>query len=261
MRSSVTHPQVALIDYTGAGSSDPLYAARLLAYTKNTRLGQGTKQRDHFSKMSEDQLLVELEYIATSIRTSWEFVDYVFEITTVTRAFTHQLVRTRTASFAQESQRSVDKSNFDASKPASIIEIDMRDANAASRWDELMMEIAETYAYYASEGVSVQDCRGMLPTNVLTSIIVKMNLRTAADILAKRKNLRAQGEYGEVAAQIEQLILMTHPWAEPFINPIRNRTPALDAILARLLGSAAPVERPEINAALKELDALKEVWG
>jgi flavin-dependent thymidylate synthase len=252
---------VKIIDYTGAESRDPLYAARLLLYTKSTRLGQGDAQREKFRTMPEEHVISELGYVADTIRSSWEFVDYVFEIQAVTRAFTHQLVRTRTASYAQEAQRVVDMSQFDALKPSTVIEVDTRTGDGMSRWDELMEEIAATYQYYQAEGVANQDCRGMLPTNVQTNIIMKANLRTMADILAKRKNLRAQGEYADVARAMEAEILRIHPWADPFINPVRDRTPALDAILTRLLGSASPIDKPEINAALKELDRLKAVWG
>ena len=47
----------------------------------------------------------EIEYMANTVPSSWEFCDYSFMITGVTRAFTHQLVRTRTASYAQQAMR------------------------------------------------------------------------------------------------------------------------------------------------------------
>src|SRR5271170_1123671 len=104
--------KVSLIDYTGRGSADRYYAARLLAYTKNTRLQQGAVGQEFFNKMSEETLLEELDYIAKTIRSSWEFCSFTFQIEDVTRAFTHQLVRTRTGSYAQQSQRSVNMEDF-----------------------------------------------------------------------------------------------------------------------------------------------------
>lgn len=252
-------PKVNLISYTGHGHPDPLYAARLLAYTKNTRLEQGEETRAKMEAMSKEELYKELEYIAGTIRSSWEFVDYTFEIKDVTRAFTHQLVRTRTASYAQQAQRVVDMGNFSAMKPETIINAD--EEEEFSPWDELMDHISSVYRHYQEKGVPNQDCRGMLPTNVHTNIIMKANLRTMADLLAKRKNLRAQGEFGEVAAQMEAEILNVHPWAESFLNPVRTRTPALDQLLKDALGSASPIDRPTVNAALKELDTLKGIWG
>ncbi len=100
--------KVSLIDWTGAGSADKMYAAKLLVYTKSTRLTQGEETLKRIFEMTEEQLLPELNYISSSIRSSWEFISYTFQITGVTRAFTHQLVRTRTASYAQQAQRVVD---------------------------------------------------------------------------------------------------------------------------------------------------------
>jgi flavin-dependent thymidylate synthase len=248
--------RVEIIDYTGAESPDPLYAARLLAFTKNTRLQQTKQGFAEFRKMSEEQLLIELEYISKTIRSSWEFVDVTFSIQDVTRAFTHQLVRTRTASYAQQSQRSTDMSDFNVRIPETI-----NDPSRANVWERTISEINRGYKVLREMGVPAQDARGLLPTNVLTNIIMKVNLRTLADLLAKRKGLRAQDEYAEVAAEMERAVLRIWPWAEQFLNPDRLRTPALDSMLKQALGSSSPVDKPMVNAALKELEALKGVWG
>lgn len=248
--------KVNLISYTGHGSPDPMYAAKLLVYTKNTRLEQGADTRAKIDAMTAEELKKELDYIAGTIRSSWEFVDYVFEIQDVTRAFTHQLVRTRTGSYAQQAQRVVDMHTFEVLMPQTVGDCDVEEV-----WSDCMAQIRAAYNQMSSAGVPNQDCRGVLPTNVLTNIIAKFNLRTMADLLAKRKNARAQGEYADVAREMERLILEVHPWTEPFINPERNRTPALDALLKEALGAKGPLDLPEVNKALKELDGLKAVWG
>lgn len=249
--------KVTLIDFTGAGNPDPWYAARKLVYTKDTRLEQGADTRAKVMKMSADEIKSALIYIAGTIRSSWEFVHYTFEISGVTRAFTHQLVRTRTGSYAQQAQRVVNMSNFEALKPATLA----GKGSASDQWDATMRAIGMAYRYLHDVGVPAQDCRGLLPTNVLTNIIAEFNLRTMADLLAKRKNARAQGEYADVAREMERCILEVHQWAEPFINPVRTRTPALDKLLKVALGSAGPLDKPELNTALKELDLLKATWG
>jgi flavin-dependent thymidylate synthase len=248
--------KVKLIDYTGAGHADPLYAARLLVYTKNTRLEQGEEGMARFFAMSEEELAHELSYVANTLRSSWEFVDFTFQISGVTRAFTHQFVRTRTASYAQQAQRVVDMSAVPNLKPATI---DTEELNAA--WNDTMDQIAAAYQFLKDKGVPTQDCRGLLPTNVLTNIIAKMNLRTLADLLGKRKNLRAQGEYADVARAMEAEVLRVMPWCHEFLNPERTSTPMLDHLLGQMLGSASPIDKPQINEALKELDKLKATWG
>lgn len=248
--------KVTLIDYTGIGHPDPLYAARLLVYAKSTRLEQGSDTRAIINRMDGNDLAKQLDYIANTIRSSWEFVDFTFEIKGVTRAFTHQLVRTRTASYAQQAQRVVDMSLFDHTVPETVKATGYEDL-----WDEHMDAVAGFYALMKAHGIPAQDCRGVLPTNVNTNIIAKMNLRTLADLLAKRKNLRTQSEYADVAIGMESAVLEVMPWAADFLNPQRTSTPALDALLKDMLGTNSPIDRPAINEALKEVDKLKGVWG
>jgi flavin-dependent thymidylate synthase len=246
-----------LIDYTGNGHFDPLFAARLLAYTKNTRLEQSPSGLGKFMSMPEDELKKELEYISKTLRSSWEFVDYTFQIVGVTRAFTHQLVRTRTASYAQQAQRVVDMGQFEHLVPDTVRGDPMKE----DIWEAAISSIQNSYQALQGLGVPNQDCRGLLPTNVKTNIITKMNLRTLADLIGKRKNLRAQGEYADVARAMEACVLEVHPWAKSFLDPERLQTPNLDKLLKEALGDKSPVDCPEINAALKELDVLKGTWG
>lgn len=247
---------VTLIDYTGAGSPAD-YTARLLVYVKNTRLTQGDETRQKVWAMPWLEILEELTAISKTIRSSWEFVDYTFEIQGVTRAFTHQLVRTRTGSYAQQAQRVVDMSDFETLMPDSVVS----NEGCYNAWEDTMQDIKGTYQHMLQCGIPAQDARGVLPTNVLTNIIAKFDLRTMADLVGKRENLRVQGEYQDVVRYMKAGVLGVHPWAAPFLNPERTSTPALDALLARELGSGSPVDKPALNDALKELDALKGIWG
>lgn len=249
--------KVKLISYTGVGSGDPYYAAKLLAYTKNTRLNQGDEGLQKFMDLPASKLAEELEYIATTIRSSWEFVYFQFQITDVTRAFTHQLVRTRTASYAQQAQRVVDLSDMRVHKPATV----EANAEASAAWDRAVAAIKETYGIMHAAGIPNQDCRGIVPTNILTNITVLMNLRTLADLVGKRQNLRAQGEYADVVRGMVDEVLGVMPWTKPFLFPVHTQTPALDSMLKEALGDRSPIDVPEINAALKELDIVKGVWG
>lgn len=248
--------KVSLIDYTGIGHPDPLYAARLLVYSKNTRLQSSAAKAEWF-EAPEEKIMEELGYVANTLRSSWEFVEYVFQIEGVTRAFTHQLVRTRHGSYAQQAQRVVDMSGFTNEMPQTVRDNPM----AKVIWDDTMAVINQAYQDLRHHNIPAQDARGVLPTNVHTNIIAKFNLRTLADLLAKRKNLRAQGEYADVAREMEKRVLEVHPWVAPFINPDRLSTPKLDALLARELGNASPIDKPTVNEILKEVDKIKATWG
>jgi thymidylate synthase ThyX len=113
--------KVTLIDYTGNGNPDPHYAARLLVYTKNTRLTQGEATRAKVAAMDEHELHNELSYVADTIRSSWEFISYTWEVTGVTRAYTHQQVRSRHGKYAQQAQRVVDMTDFETLVPATVM--------------------------------------------------------------------------------------------------------------------------------------------
>lgn len=251
--------KVELIDYTGACAADPAdYAARLLVYTKNTRLEQGKETRAKIAAMSADEIAKELDYISKTIRSSWEFISYTFEVTIVTRAFTHQFVRTRTGSYAQQAQRVVDfSSGFTWRMPQSVI-----DAGLEGQWETLKGLISSMYKEAREKGVPAQDARGILPTNAHTNILANFNLRTMADLVGKRENIRAQDEYAdEVMPQLKAEVLRVHPWTKTFLNPERTKTPAMDQILRTMLGPNSPIDKPLVNEAAKELDALKGVWG
>lgn len=248
--------KVQLIDYTGIGHADKMYAAKKLIYAKNTRLTQGQELMDKINNMTDDELKSELDYIANTIRSSWEMIEFTFQVTGVTRAFTHQLVRTRHGSYAQQAQRVVDMSGFESVTPSTV----QKDADALMIWNDTIKKIDEGYRTLVNMGIPAQDARGLLPTNVCTNIVIQWNLRTFADIVAKRQNLRAQGEYADVVRDMAKLVLEVMPWAEAFLYPERASTPVLDGILAELLGDDSPVSNDKINNALKELDKVKGIW-
>jgi len=249
--------RVTLLDFTGKGMKDPAdYAARLLIYVKNTRLDQEGDLANWVELLDEEDIQKQLKDITMTIKSSWEFVQYSWQITGVTRAMTHQFVRSRHASFAQQAQRVADMSNFDTLMPDTI-----KSNGKEALWRGTMDYIAKSYRALRAAGVPAQDARGVLPTNVLTNIIASFNLRAFAELVGKRQNLRAQGEYADVVREMKARVLEVHPWAKPFLEPERTHTPALDKMLKEQLGSRSPVDVPEINAALKELDQLKGTWG
>lgn len=182
-------------------------ALELLLRTKGTRLAH----TDDPATWDEAKKAEHLAYMRDTIKSSWEFVDYVFKIEGVTRAFTHQLVRTRTGSYAQESQRTVDVSDHDVIRP------DLEGFNL-TRWQAAEATMMESYAGMLSHGVPAQDARGILPTNISTSIIAKFNLRTLHETAKLRLCTRTQGEYQDVFRLMRARVIEVHPWAEEFLD-------------------------------------------
>ena len=202
--------KVDLISYTPE-------ARELLLFTKQTRLSMGAGLLDEIRNWPEEKKQAELNYILGTIKSSWEFVDYVFSIEGVSRAFTHQFVRTRSGHYAQQSQRTVDMSGFDYVTPKAFESGDNL-TPLQETYCDAMASAAGYYATLLSEGANPQDARGVLPTNVATNIIAKFDLRTLSDMARTRLCTRTQGEYQDVFRLMREAVLQVHPWAEPFIR-------------------------------------------
>lgn len=143
------------------------------------------------------------------LRAPLEFVDLHFIIDGVTRAFTHQLVRQRTAVYAQESLRFAvitdlaDKVDYPPSiKPGS---------EDAAIWDRAIAEIHEAYAALVDGFVPAEDARGLLPHAVTTRVHYKTNLRNLLDHVGNRLCTQAQYEWRLVIAQLVESLHMYDP--------------------------------------------------
>ena len=213
---------VQLIDYTGNGHSNKDRAIDLLIFTKSTRLEMKPGLIDEIERWDYQKKLQELDYMSKTIPSSWEFVDYTFLITGVTRGFTHQFVRTRTASFAQQTMRVLNVGGWTYGKGPTI-----KDSNKEV-YEEAMSMIADTYDTLISNGAAIEDARGVLPTNIHTNIVVKMNMRTFVEMVRKRSSARTQGEYRDVLEAMKDAVLDVHPWVSMFIH--RN----VDVAIAQL---------------------------
>lgn len=226
--------KVTLISYTQD-------AVDLLIFTKNTRLTMTPDRLDEIKAWNSERKWNELEYMANTIPSSWEFVDYTFSIEGVSRAFTHQLVRTRTASFAQQTMRVLDVSQgkgWDYATGPSINSepsITGEEKIRAQAYHNLMEEIAITYKNLIKWGASIEDARGVLPTNILTNIVMKINMRNFVELIYKRSGPRVQGEYREVLRQMQVVVKEVHPWMQLFIDRTFDRAAAdLDKEIANV---------------------------
>jgi flavin-dependent thymidylate synthase len=207
--------QVTLIDYTGKGSPDPARAAaNLLVFTKQTRLKLTPNLLSDIENWSDMAIMKELDYMAKTIPSSWEFVTYTFLITGVTRAFTHQFVRTRTGSYAQQTMRVLEMEEWTYGTGPSIA----GNRNLEELYDLEMKSIDLTYKQLLADGAKAEDARGILPTNIHTNIVAKFDLRTFSDTQRKRASVRTQGEYRDVLTAMHDRVLEAHPWTAMFID-------------------------------------------
>lgn len=225
-------------------------ALTLLLRTKCTRLTQA----DDPATWPEAKRLEHLSYMQDTIKSSWEFVDYIFRVEGVTRAFTHQLVRTRTGSYAQQAMRVVDARNQPVDVPPSIAGEDL----FQTLWDRGVEAALEAYGGLVDAGAPIQDARGILPTHITTNIMAKFNLRTLHEMAKVRLCTRTQGEYQDVFRAMRQRVIEVHPWAESFIEVHCVATGT--CCFPRYGKKECPVYLPEMdNTSVREA-ARKRFW-
>lgn len=197
--------KVTLVSYTPDAES-------LLIFTKSTRLTMSPGLFDQIKAMPMEDKLKELDYMANTIPSSWEFVSYVFLIEGVSRAFTHQFVRSRNASYAQQTQRVLKMGEYDYVHTDRV----RADPKAQGIVDDVNHAIREGYKALLDMGLPAEDARGILPTNIATNIVAKFDLRALSDLVKSRSGGRTQGEYQKVANAMADAALAVHPWAEKF---------------------------------------------
>ena len=199
--------KVDLISYT-------TNADKVLIFSKKTRLNMSPDAFQKVMDLSEEEVNKELKYVFGTIGSSWEFVDYTFLITGVSRAFSHELVRSRQASYAQQSMRAVDVSNFEYVSTGKCRD----DGVVGDIYRNGMINCRQAYKCMLSNGADIQDARGILPTNICTNIMAKFNLRALSGLMNDRLCFRASGEYQEVAKEIKNRVLEVHPWAKQVLQ-------------------------------------------
>ncbi|MEM1513909.1 MAG: FAD-dependent thymidylate synthase [Candidatus Thermoplasmatota archaeon] len=132
-----------------------------------------------------------------------EHAYFTFEISGVSRALTHQLVRHRIASYSQQSQRYV------VQEMEYIIPPSVR-KKYGKKYNEMIKKIWELYDEMRKD-VPIEDARYILPNAACTSIIVSMNARSLLNFFELRCCLHAQWEIRMLAWKMLKLVKQVAP--------------------------------------------------
>ncbi len=125
-----------------------------------------------------------------------------FRIQGASRAFTHQLVRHRLASFSQQSQRYVSEDEFNY-----IVPPDIRGNNETSKvFDDFIEQSRRTYLRLRELGIKKEDARFVLPNALESQIVFSANFRELRHVFALRCNRRAQWEIRRVCMQMLRIM-------------------------------------------------------
>jgi len=160
------------------------------------------------SVTDEEIALATSDLNSTKLGTPLEMIYQVFLIRDVTRSFTHQLVRTRLASYVQESMRFLGhQSIYKVRVPNSII----NNAEAFKLYIDSCSASIESYEEIQANGISGEESREVLPHSILTSIFMGISMSSLRKMYAQRMCCQAQpGQWQIVMKQIKDLLIQNY---------------------------------------------------
>jgi flavin-dependent thymidylate synthase len=191
-------PKVFLLNAT----PDPLGAIAAAA-----KMYKGEVVRDQTRDITDEE---RRDYLAqmqrTKLKAPFEFVKMHFMVEGVTRSFTHQMVRQRTAVYAQESLRFAVKEDMSegVAYPPSLHGVEDWDGSGLHPdedqrmkmlWDQAVHYVGQTYNDLINMGMPAEDARGLLPHNITTRLNYATDLRALQDHAGNRLCTQAQFEW------------------------------------------------------------------
>ena len=143
---------------------------------------------------------------------------HITVIFTVDRGVSHELVRHRLASFAQESTRYCNYSQDKFGNEITVIRPFYLDPRSVEyqEWCKAMQACEKVYLNMLSFGCTPQEARAVLPNSLKTEIAVTANLREWRHIL----KLRAAGTTGQPHPQMAEIMI-------PLLKELQEKLPAI----------------------------------
>lgn len=155
------------------------------------------------------------EMLQGGLQTALETQTIVFGVSGVSRACTHQLVRSRRAAFHQQSMRA----HYYGDQP----EVRMPESvwrNKRARGAFVMAVEAAHHAYRVAcqEDVSYQDARYCLPEGTDNYILLEYPIREFLNVYAYRACSMFQWEIVTVMRLCRDTLVRAHPFMEPYVK-------------------------------------------
>ena len=160
-----------------------------------------------------------------------ESFSFNFEISGLSRQVTHELVRTRKATFSQQSMRHTDMGDqFNTRMPQSI-----KDSKNMVMWNGMMVrpetvfrELIEKarFAYSALKEADIpyQDCRMVCPIGTETYIIASYPINEFFATYAYRACRMFLWEIQFIFNRMREEVLKIFPWMEPYVKVTCEKT-------------------------------------
>ena len=168
------------------------------------------------AELSREELEIYLSRrLATGHTQPLEQVAFVFAISGVSRAFSHQFVRHRVGiSYAQQSQRYVE------GVPALVIPPTVAEnSSARAHFRRAAAATERAYEELIRVGIPAEDARFVLPTGSETSMQVSVNMAALLHIADRRLCTRAQWEVRRVVAAMRAEVVRADPFLGRMLQP------------------------------------------
>ncbi|MBN2705227.1 MAG: FAD-dependent thymidylate synthase [Deltaproteobacteria bacterium] len=193
--------QVDLVSYTADPERVVATAARLCYSALNCR------ELAERERVDADRGMI-ARILAMGHYAVLEHASFTLAIDGVSRALSHQLVRHRLASFAQQSQRYVDfvKGFAYVTPPAIAAQPELAAAFAGE-----MARLADFYGVLRGAGITAEDARFILPNAAVTRLYMTMNARELRHFITLRSCRRAQWEIRELALAVLARVISVAP--------------------------------------------------
>lgn len=136
-----------------------------------------------------------------------EHAYFTFEISGISRALSHQLVRHRHSSFSQRSQRYCSEDGFGYVNPPNV---DL---------DNIMDYLEACYTTLQEAGVPNEDARYVLPNACETQLVMSCNLSQLIHIANVRLCNRAQWEIRSLVRKMCDLVIEKEPALKMMLVP------------------------------------------
>jgi len=143
-------------------------------------------------KQLEDNLMLILSKRPISV--ALENAKFMFRLTGISRAITHQLVRHRQMAFGQQSLR-VSNPGHDPIRLPQWIWEENDDADLTVAVEQAMIRVKDLYFDLVRAGCPPEQARAVLPIGITTKICVTMTLRDMIAYFRGRTSAIAQGEH------------------------------------------------------------------
>ena len=139
-----------------------------------------------------------------------EFGDIIIRLVT-DRGVSHEMVRMRLCSFAQESTRYCDYSRNKHGKEITVIRPHFKHPAAGIIWERLQKRSEEAYFALRALGEPPELARSVLTNSLKTELVVKANTREWAWIKNLRAALTAHPQMREVMAPVVNILMTVAP--------------------------------------------------